>query len=542
MSILDIFAKPAQIQEMKKQTGLLELQLKELRVHHNEVQETLVKDILTLTEMQSSVRGNDYQTYESAVEAISNKYNCYADWGCLHTGIIVDLRAAFILGEGVKISHNAETRDEAERELQWTEDFFSWNDFDAEVAQEMAKEAEIEGKVAIKMIYEPVEYGTDPAAQDEPWPGMVSARFIPWTSKKYEIEADPQDYSYYTKMSWGAGANREAGQLNENEFVYKKFGGRINNPNEAQPKVMRCLTQIDRLDKALRDLREINHLYAAPTPDFEIPADSPGASKQVDDLLKKLTDINWKIGKVLVHTGTFTMKGTDPGGTDNLIKEIEVLLKMISGTTGIPIHFLGLLDLLSNRATGDNTRELVMAATARDRMVWKGVYEELITKSIEMFNYNNYRQMSQGKLDPTRIKVDIPMITQEYWDRIEKVLIPASMGGIISKEHTASQIPGVDMDAEAERRIEREKEEAKQAKQEMDYWRTQAATQTQEPPSRKYEAFLSDTPYVSTIEIPISVGVKIPKEIKEESEEEKQNKLAQKLGGKHHDQKIKYGE
>ena len=51
------------------------------------------------------------------------------------------------------------------------------------------------------------------------------------------------------------------------------------------------------------------------------------------------------------------------------------------------------------------------------------------------------------------------------------------MGGIISKEHTASQIPGVDMDAEAERKIEREKEEAEQAKQDMDYLKAEAAAQ-----------------------------------------------------------------
>ena len=219
MSILDIFAKPAQIQEMKKQTGLLELQLKELRVHHNEVQETLVKDILTLTEAQSSTRGNDYQTYEGAVKAISDKYNCNADWGCLHTGIIVDLRAAFILGVGVKVKHNTQTRAESERELAWAKDFFAWNDLEAEMGQEMAKEAEIEGKVAIKMIYEFEEYGLDPIS-NEKWPGMVSARFIPWTSRKYTITADPQDYLYFTKMSWEAGANHQAGQLNDDVFVY----------------------------------------------------------------------------------------------------------------------------------------------------------------------------------------------------------------------------------------------------------------------------------------------------------------------------------
>ena len=174
MSILDIFAKPAQIQEMKKQTSLLEKQV----IQYKEVQELLVKDILTLQEVEATYVGNDYRDYTAAVAAISDKYNCRANWGCLHTGIVIDLRAAFILGEGVKIIHAVENQKEAERELKWAEDFFSWNDLDAEMAQEMAKEAEIEGKVAIKMIFDKQKYGLEPDGTKS-WPGMVSARFIP---------------------------------------------------------------------------------------------------------------------------------------------------------------------------------------------------------------------------------------------------------------------------------------------------------------------------------------------------------------------------
>jgi len=477
MSILDIFAKPAQIQEMKKQTALLEGQVAE----YHRIQELLVDNILTLNEATGSNKGNDYQNYAEAVQAISDKYNCKADWGCLHTGIVVDLRAAFIMGEGVKVAHNVEKRADAERELAWVDDFFSWNDIDAEMAQEMAKETEIEGKIAIRAFFEKEAYGIDPAGE-KPWPGMVSARLIPWTSRKYEVEADENDYFYYKKLSWKAGATYDAGSLTEDQFVYKKFGGRINDPNDAQPKIMRCLTQIDRLDRALKDLRKINNLFAAPTPDFEIPAESPSADRQVTSLLKHLTDINWKIGKLLVHTGKFTMVGVDIGGVSNLIAEIELLIKMISGATGIPIHFLGLLDLLKNRATGDNTRELVLAATARERKIWKGVYEELITKSMLMFNKKTGEDQLSKKLDPTKITIDIPAITQEHWDRIEKVLIPAAVAGIISKEHVASQIPGVDMDAEAEKRKEREAEEAKRSKEEFEALKAEAALQGQEPP------------------------------------------------------------
>lgn len=430
---MSLFTRRAQVQELQRQAEAMKLELEKYR----EVQELLVKDILTLQEAQSKYVGNEYKDYETAVGAISDKYNCRSDWGSLFTGIIVDLRAVFVLGEGVKVVHNTKTKAEAERELEWVNDFFEWNDLDAEASQEMAKEAEIEGKVALSLVYE-----------DEPWrswPGMVSARYISWLSKRYKVETDPRDYLYYKRLTWVEEGTTNT--LEEDEFVYKKFGGRLNSPNEAQPKIMRCLTVIDRLDRALRDLREINHLFASPTPDFEVDD-----VKQIDGLISKLRDVNWRIGKLLVHTGRFQMKGPDMAGVANLIQEIELLIKIISGTTGIPIHFLGLLDLLRNRATGDNTRELVIAATAKERITWKGAFQELVTKAIRMFNENAYRQKSRdARLDPEKIRIEIPLITQEHWERIEKVLIPAAAAGIVSNEYVASQIPGVDLEAEAER-------------------------------------------------------------------------------------------
>ena len=303
--------------------------------------------------------------------------------------------------------------------------------------------------------------------------GWVWARFLSWLSKKYTVDADPYDYFWYRKLHWDATGTTPAGSIDEAEFVYKKFGGRISEPNEAQPKIMKCLTIVDRLDKALRDLREIDHLFASPTPDFE--CDEP---QQVSSLLKFIEDTNWKIGKAIVHTGRFSLKGPDTGGVQNLIGEIELCVKMISGTTGIPIHFLGLLDLLKNRATGDNTRELVMAATTRERHTWLGVFNELKDKAMALYNVHVNAQMSKEKqLDPTRIKVEIPLITQEHFDRLEKVYIPAALGGIVSKEFVASQIPGVDMEVEAERKKERDAEEAARAKEEFALIKAQAGAE-----------------------------------------------------------------
>jgi len=446
----------AEVRELRDKTIDLAGQLQKESAHNKEVQELLVKDILTLQETTHAYVGNDYQIYEDAVYAISEKYCGRAEWGALQTRSIIDLRSAFILGEGLRISHTTETRAEAERELQFADDFMSFNDLDGELDQEMAKEAEIEGKIAIRLWLDEEPY--------RDWDGMVSARFLSWQTRKYAVEADANDYLWYKNLTWKAAGIVKTGNLNENEFVYAKFGGRINVPNEAQPKIAACLTQIDRLDRALRDLREIDHLFASPTPYFKVASVIEGQA--VETYIEKT---NWKIGKALVTSSEFSIVSAPITGVDNLIAEIELCVKMISGATGIPIHYLGLLDLLKNRSTGENIRELIMASTTRERQTWIGVYEELLTKAMHMWNATYAAQKSEAaKLDPTRIKVDIPQVTQEHWDHIQNVLIPAVAANIISKEHVAGQIPGVDQEKEAELRADQEAKDAEQAKAEMD--------------------------------------------------------------------------
>lgn len=444
---MPLFVTQAKIQEMAERAASnvrqeMQKKIDAQREGHKHVQELLVDNILTLQEYYSKYVGNEYRSYPAAVKAISDKYNSKAEWGCLQTRTIIDLRAAFILGEGIKVVHRTKTKAEAELELEWCRDFFSYNGLDAEMPQELAKEAEIEGKVALRLFWDPLD--------KEPFrgrTGMPSVRFLSWTQKGYTVIADPQDYLWYRELRWPASATSPAGNVAEPEFVYKKFGGRVHDPNDAQPRIMGCLTQVDRLDKALRDLREINHLFASQTPDFKVETPQQAAA-----LLKWLEDTNWRFGKAIVHVGEFSIKGPDTGGVQNLDREIETNTKLISGTTGIPPHFLGYVDLLSTRATGDNTRELVMAATTRERAIWTGAYEELVTKAMRMYNdMSGAGQKSKGRLDPEKVGIEIPLISEEHWRHLASVLIPAQTAGIISKEFVASQIPGVDLEEEQAR-------------------------------------------------------------------------------------------
>ena len=273
------------VQAMKYRVASQKGQITKLNKRVDELQAFVKKDILTLQEAQQNYVGNKYSTYDEAIAEIDQKYNGTADWGVLQTGAIIDARAAFIIGEGLKIVKKDKS---ANKEYEWVEKFFRYNDIDREVPQEYAKEAEIEGKLAIQLI--PKEVAGEKEGEKDL---MISVRFKSYTQYKYTVETDPLDYLDYTKLSWKNIGDIKAGSLEAKAFVYKKFGGRINRPNEAAPKIMKCLTEVENLDKGLRDWREINRIFAGPILGAECKD-----KEDVKTAREALSDKNWRIKKI----------------------------------------------------------------------------------------------------------------------------------------------------------------------------------------------------------------------------------------------------
>jgi hypothetical protein len=420
------------------QKGVIDINL--LRRDNLALREAAVqmsKDIITLKEEDRSYRSNTYTDYGEAVAAISQKYEATARWGVFQTGNIIDLRAAFIISEGIKVS--ARERGKADPELEFCEKFLRYNDLDKEVAHEFAKEAEIEGKILVRLFWEEADK-------------QVSARYVSWLAKKYEVEAHPLDYLDILKVKWTE--EDKPVEIAATEFVYKKFGGRISKPNSAAPKIMKVLTKIEDLDKALRDLREIDRIFAAPLLVVKFLAASDAKKAQED-----LDKMNWKIKKGLCTNGEVSFVQPSMSGIDSLETEIVTLAKMISGATGVPVHFLGLPDLLSNRATAENLMELINASTLKERTTWIGAYEELLGKAMLMSNAKTGLEQKTDALDPTKIKVNIPIVSAQQWAAIEKVFLPACVAGKISDELFLDQIPGINVEQELARKKATEKEE-----------------------------------------------------------------------------------
>lgn len=438
-----------QLQQFRKETGKLKVRVKYL------------VDALSATEDDDTgaYKGNEYRTYRKAISAINSKYNGTAKWGVLQTGNIIDLRAAFIISRGIKVSAKGKGRDAtkgAEKEIKWAKDFLAYNDLDKEMVQEFAKEAEIEGKILLKIDMDKTPEDTE--KYKEYGYQMVATRYVSWLDKRYTVITPDDDYKKYEKVTWQSGGT--PGVLEADQFVYKKFGGRVNQPNVAQSKTMKCLSQIDNLDKALRDWREIDRIFGGPILYMKCENE-----KEMKAFNTVIADKNFKIKKILAGTGELSFISFDIKGVESLENEILTNAKMISGTTGVSVQYLGLVELLKNRSTGDDMREGLSSATVKERATWEGAYEELITKAMNLFNKTVYNQKSEGvKLNPDLIKVTIPTITKQHWTNIKDVWLPAVVAGKITEELFLEQLPDVDVDEELKRKEKTEASELEQVK------------------------------------------------------------------------------
>jgi hypothetical protein len=429
-----------QIQELQAENRRL-VKTQELIVDNKrlkKVQELIVDNILAVQEKDATYTGNRYKTYSEAVLEVANKYSGVSDWGVLQVGNIIDLRAAYIIGQGIKISKVEAEGEDATAEYDFAQRFIDKNELDHELAQDLAREAEIEGKTLIKLF--PIET-INITAGEFPSEVDIVMRWISWTTNKYIVKVSPDDYLQLESVTWDPPAGTRITLMPE-QCVYKRFGGRLDIPNETMPRVAKCLTQIENLDMALRDWRQINRLYAAPTPHVECV--DAAQAKRINEGME---GVNWKIGKFFAHTGKFEYAQPDASGQKAIEEEIITLMKVISGTTGIPINALGCPELTTKYgADSQGMLDLIAMSTSKEREVWRAAYQEIIEKAMLMWNAIT----KKTPLRPELIKVEIPVVTAEQWERIVSTWLQLFNSQAITLPTLLRQVPGLDVDAETE--------------------------------------------------------------------------------------------
>ncbi|MFA5186629.1 MAG: hypothetical protein WC551_09155 [Patescibacteria group bacterium] len=442
----------------------LQTQLSTLKTREHDLHVTVQALTNTLTGLEETDSahyiGSKYRTYDSQVTELAKKYDGTADWGALTAKNIIDVRTAFITGTGVVAKVREGFDGDAKRELEFIRRFMRFNEIDGKKPQLWGTEAEIEGKVLLRLkpVIDPIDSG-----------GNIRVIHTPWRYYKYEILPNEPDFDHFIRAYYAGSATVAASQipgasttppitafnLTEPYFVYARFGGNPYKVNLTPPKTAFVLRHVEDLDKELWDWRKINHLFAAPTPWFN--CEDPDVARQLNE---HITQKNWRIGKAIVTAHTeFDLVCAKGEGYESIRKAIESDIQVISGTTGVPVHFLGHPELLSNRSTADTLLQLIELSTDKERDIWEATYTELFRKSMVMFN-----DSFSNNLDPDAIVAHLPVTSTANLVFVEKVYLPMYLAGALSLETLLSYLTDVNLPAEVERvKVAQEEKEEKEA-------------------------------------------------------------------------------
>jgi hypothetical protein len=359
--------------------------------------------------------GNNYKTYEQAINEIALKYNCGADWGVLLTGVIIDLRTSLILGNDIEIAvKKADDRDDETDEfgMAFIEEFMRYNNLGDYQSFDMIKSTEIEARLLLKLeLDEEHEWKYNGNQQK----GMIAVVPYLYLDNSYTVAVNrfkkPIEINFTAPKK---GGEKITDFTDTSEFVYRKFGGLVNAYNEPVMRIWRCLTNIEYVDKAIRDLRKINNIFAAPKPYIKVgPEDVEATEENVNE--------NWKAATLLVLSGELKYLQPVIQHVHMLIKEAYFNIQEVGSATGLPVHWLSLVDLMSNRSTAEDLGDITEMAVSTERKIIFDAFTEMLRKSIDM--YNKFTKKTPIRKDIFELKANI--ITDEHWKRLKEFYLEA---------------------------------------------------------------------------------------------------------------------
>ena len=371
--------------------------------------ERQLRSILTAPsiQVQKSVRKNQYITYQEQIIAIDDKYNCIADYGSGIVPTIIDTRTDLIAGEGVNIN----TQNEQVKE--WIKNFCNVNKIETKIL-DMVQISEMEGRCLIVLYIEG---------------DQVKIKLYRHLISQYQPDCKNGELVNISMTDKDGNAKK----INKDVCVYIKTGGVIDRP-ETPPRIASILTQIDNYERALYDMRESNHLFGFPTPAFE--TSDPAEAATIRNWIQQT---KWKIGNSFIG-GAKMYYPQPPNSYESLTKEMSLNLKIISSRTGIPVHWLGWTDLMSNRATAEELQEFISTGTKKERLIWRCGVKELIVKAMALaYDYG----LPGALYMPDDFTVDMPDISLSKIEALNNTWLPLQQAGVISMDTMRNMIPGI---------------------------------------------------------------------------------------------------
>jgi hypothetical protein len=350
-----------------------------------------------------------------AAETI-RKYRGQAVKGNLLVKNIINTRSAFTVGRGLNYSGGGTA------EQDFVKEFLRVNGIGLSYLQQLARERCFEGQCLLTLR---------PGAKHIP-----QVRFISWVDTSYDVITNPTDYGDVQGLSYRAG-DRDA-QLSPGEFAFFKFDTRLNSV-EGTPLLGGVLNTIEDLDDALTSWRAINNKFANPTPYFKFEIES-----DAEEFQKRLADTNWSMGSPLAGAGDASMLQIGYGPYTSMMEEISAKAKIVSGHTGVPVHYFGFPDLMNNRSVADDVKEMFVSVSEIEQAEWSRGFTDLIGRAMAMFN-----SQTGSRLDFTSGVAAMEFVSEIAYKQLIDVWLPLYLDGAITLETFLAKVPGVDEKTEA---------------------------------------------------------------------------------------------
>ncbi len=394
-----------------------------------------IESLLLSSRTSTSIGGvsNSYTTYESQVTESYKKYNSESDWGNQQFKSVADIRISFIAGEGVSVAAKNPTF------IKWITNFVKENKAFGSMFFNSVIGAELTGKCLYTLRPRPGEY-----------PKIIRVPYTP--DQPYEVVlSDCWDPSSVIDVVINQNGHKQS--LGLPNFVYIRTGGDDTGVNLTTTKCGAILNDAENYDRAVKDIRRLNHVLARITATFK--TESEAETTALYALLKKM---RWKIGESFIGTATMKYETVGTGAHQNLKDELSTTIKNIASVTGVPVHWVGWTDLMSNRSTADSLYDTIGTATVRERTLFsEGIYD-LIIKAQELY-------IDSGGTDIKKIYTDfevkIPVIDFSKFLETVRGLSIAYNDKAISRADYQNQMPGIDPIATEKALKAEQKEEEK---------------------------------------------------------------------------------
>ena len=409
---------------------------------------------------------NDYFDYASQVNEIYRKWLGKSSWGNSQLQSLVNLLASFTCAQGATISSPDENF------KYWVESFFRFNRSGQGSLLNIVANAHLSGKAVIRL--KPKKY-MNPSRE-----GVFIQLFEYSERMKYYIVLQdnetkdiregfyliPQDEMIEATEEWEA-MFRSFGVIDDvpldtssvpkeklldsvgNHLHYLRFGK--DRLNKEVPDLGSILIECENYDRALKGLRKLNHFGANITPYWKCQN-----SNEVMKLKNELKASGWTVGKGFIGTAELSyVTAKNNTAQDALLKEMEQAAMRMTSQTGVPVHYLGFVQLMSNRSTADSLWDLVSTSTARYREALADFMYDVLVDAQQMYIDNSIDFIYMDKKTKKKVtakldnlvrdfEITFPVIDYQNFMNTVKGLSIAFNDGIIDSDEYRQQMPNVD--------------------------------------------------------------------------------------------------